>query len=470
MLLPLNLFRPELPVLSGLVALLLVSCSKPPATPQERQKWNLATLNGSYEAVGHKNPKWDKDAQEALRDFARMQTASDDEAELLSALTGDAAESAVSAGCDDPMLQYLYARFAPQAKAKAWRERQGLYRTVAMKLQSSTYPPIRKFYANVGTAEILWQQRETNLWAEVRQFRGAAVADLDQALQEQALPEAEAFQAAEALFQILSHNTKELTNAYNQIEATLSGQKGKSVTAEFIKAEFYLQYAWCARGHGTADQVTPEGKRLFQERLAVAETALNRAWSLDPQDPQIPTLMISIVLGQQAGRAEMEKWFGRAMKVDPNHYPACRAKLHFLLPQWYGSRADLLAFGRECVGNTNWGGHVPLTLVDAHSEFARTLNSEGRAAYWALPDVWPDIKAGYERYAQVHQDDTRFRYPYAWYAFRCGQMEEFKAQVNLIRQSDGELKYSYFGGKAAFDKAMALANGTKGPTNAVPAL
>lgn len=470
MLLPLNPFRRGLPVLCGLLALLLVSCSKPPATRQDRQHWNLATLNGSYEAAGRKDPKWDQDAKEALRDFARMQTASDDEGQLLSTLTGDAAESAVSAGCDDPMLHYLYARFAPRAQAKPWPERQGLYRTAAMNLENSAYPPIRKFYANVGAAEILWQQRDTNLWAEVRQFRGAAVADLNQALQDQALPEAEAFQAAETLFQLVSDSRYELTNAYNQIEATLSHQKGKAATAEFIKAEFYLQYAWRARGHRTADKVTQEAWRLFHERLAVAETALNRAWSLDPQDPQIPTLMISILLGQQADRAEMEKWFTRAMKVDPNNYGACRAKLHFLLPQWYGSRKDMLAFGRECVANTNWGGHVPLTLLDAHSEFARTLNREERAVYWTLPDVWPDIQAGYERYAQLHQDDARFRYPYAWYAFRCGRMDDFKAQINLIRQHDGELKYSYFGGQAAFDKAMALANGTKAPTNAVPAL
>jgi hypothetical protein len=463
-------FRQGLPVVCGVLALVLVSCSpKKPATRQDRQKWNLATLQGSYQSAGHKNPKWDKDAEDALGEFAQLQTASEDEVEALSALTGDAAENAVSAGCDDPMVRYLYARFSQRAKGKPLGERQGLYRAAATTLESSAYPPVRKFYANVGAAEILWQQRDTNRWPEVRQFREAAVVDLIQSLQERTLPEAEAFQAAQALFELLARNAGELTNAYNRIEAALSGQGGKSATAEFIKAEFYMQYAWRARGHGTADKVTQEGWRLFHERLATAEQALKRAWSWDPQDPQIPTLMISIVLGQQAGRAEMEKWFERAMKVDPNNYPACRAKLHFLLPQWYGSREDMVAFGRECVAKTNWGGRVPLILVDAHSEFARTLNGEGRAAYWTLPDVWPDIRAGYERFAQAKPDAARFRYPYAWYAFRCGQMDEFKTQIKLIGQNDGEVKYGYFGGKAAFDRAMALANGQEAPTNAAPA-
>ena len=47
-------------------------------------------------------------------------------------------------------------------------------------------------------------------------------------------------------------------------------------------------------------------------------------------------------------------------------------------------------------------------------------------------------------------------------------MDEFKAQLKLIAQNDGEVKYGYFGGKAAFDRAMALANGQAAPTNAVP--
>jgi hypothetical protein len=218
-------FSQGLLVVWGLLALLLVSCSaKKPATREDRQKWNLATLKGSYESAGHKNPKWDKDAEESLGDFARLQTASDAEVEALSALIGDAAHDAVKAGCDDPMIGYLYARFSSQAKAKPLSERQGLYRAAASNLESSAYPSLRKFYANVGAAEILWQRRDTNRWPEVRQCRGAAVADLDQALQDRTLPEAEVFQAAESLFQLLSRNTLELTNAYNQIEATLSRQ------------------------------------------------------------------------------------------------------------------------------------------------------------------------------------------------------------------------------------------------------
>lgn len=442
-----------------LVVLLLVSCSpRKPATREDVLKWNLTTLTNSYDTFGHKDPKWDKDAVEAMTEFARTKTASDDEMEILSALTGDAADNAVNAGCDDPMVRYLSARYASASQGRPFQERQEQYRSAAVGLEQSGYPAIRKFYANVDAAEMLWQRGSTNLWPEVRDFRSKAVADLNQAFQDPALPETEAYQAADTMFQMLARNLRELTNAYDSVAATLAGNGSKSAAAQLVKADFYLMYAWRARGNGTAEQVTPEGWRLFRERLATAETALNKAWAADPYDAQIPTLMISIILGQQKARPEMETWFLRAMKLDSDNYQACRNKLHYLLPQWYGSRDDMLAFGRECVASTNWGGRVPLTLVDAHSEFSRTLNADDRRAYWRLPDVWADIKDGYEKFAQANPDATRFRYPYAAYAFRCGQWQDFNEQVKIIRQDEDGPDYRYFGGREAFDKMVEFAN------------
>jgi len=101
---------------------------------------------------------------------------------------------------------------------------------------------------------------------------------------------------------------------------------------------------------------------------------------------------------------------------------------------------------------------VPLTLVDAHSEFSRTLpDADTRHAYWRLPDVWPDIRDGYEKFAQTNPNATDFRYPFAAYAFRCGQWQDFNEQIKLIRQNDSVVNYRYFGGKDAFDKMTEFA-------------
>jgi len=442
------------------VAAWVVSCTpkRTSATREERLKWNSNTLTNDYQQFGHKNDKWNADAVEALTEFARIHGASDDEQLVLTDMAGDAAQSAVSEGCDDPMVQYMAVRYGSTTHAKPIGERREAYHVAASNLQSSAYSPLRKFYANLEAAELNYIPRDDKSWPMVRQLRLDAVADLNSAYQDKTIPEAEAYEAAEAVFNMLQHNQRELTNAYNQVSATLSTSGAKPAVGALVKAEFYLQYAWIARGHAAADKVTEEGWRLFGERLGVAEKALDEAWSLDPYDEQIPTLMISICLGQQKPRAEMEKWFDRAMKLDPNNYRAARAKLHFLLPEWYGSREDMLEFGHQCVAATNWGGHVPLILVDAHSQFYDSLPADDRRGYWTLPDVWPDIKAGYERFAQTEPDATKFRYPYAGYAVRCGQWADFQDQIRIIQENDRKLNVNYFGGAEAFSNLVELAS------------
>jgi hypothetical protein len=457
-------------ILSMVVAGLLVSCShKAPMTRVDRNKWNHTMLNGIYETAGNRNPKWDKDAEDALNDYADSRTASEDEVKVLSDLIGDSAENAVNEGCNDPMIHYLYVRYSSDVQAKPLQDRQDLFRTAANDLQNSSYPLIWKFYANYHAADVLWYNHDANLEQQVAQFRGIATSDLAQAVQEKSFPEAEAYAATDVLFQLLQYSPEGMAYAYNEIESPLSHQPDKAAMADFVKATYYIQYAWEARGHGNADQVTADGWRLFKERLDIAQKALEHAWSLDQQDAQIPILMISVVLGEQTGRPEMEKWFDRAMKADPENYQACRAKLHFLLPEWYGSRDDMLEFGRECVASTNWGGNVPLILVDAHLEYYNTLSAEESRGYWLLPDVWPDIQSSYEKYAQLNPDETHFRYPYAWYALYCLQTNDFVEQINLIRTNDGEINYNYCGGKRAFDRAWAFATGTPMSTNGAAA-
>lgn len=446
---------------------LLCSCShEKPETRGDIQKWNQKTLKDSYDLIGQRNPRWNKDAEQALKYFAQTRTAFTDDKEVLFDLVGESATSAVNAGCNDPMIRYLYACYSSQSCRLKFIQRMELYRSVAHSLQDSAYPPIRKFYANVAAAEWLWADWTTNnyttIWPTVRHFRFEALMDLNNALSDKSIPETEGYLAAKTMFEMVSEDTYELTNTYSRLAATLKHNKSAPGLVGLIKADFYLEYAWRARGHGYANQVTREGWRLFRKRLAVAQKALDLAWAEDPYDAQIPTLMISIAEGQQKPRSDMEKWFRRAMKLDPNDYLACRSKLHYLLPQWYGSRQAMLAFGRECVTSTNWGGEVPLILVDAHS--ARTLSPEQCREYWLLPGVWPDIKAAYEKYARLNPDLTRFRYPYAAYAFRCHQWRAFLKQVKIIQQNDIDLDYKYFGGKDIFVKMVKLATSAEAGT------
>ena len=126
---------------------MLVSCSPESQTtaPDVRLKWNQATLNGDYEQIASKNAKWDQAAGEALAEFARVRSSYSSEQDEQLEYIGDLAAEAVQAGCDDPMVRYLYCRFAPQVSRMPVPKLQDELRQMAGNLEGSGYSPIRKF-------------------------------------------------------------------------------------------------------------------------------------------------------------------------------------------------------------------------------------------------------------------------------------------------------------------------------------
>jgi hypothetical protein len=437
----------------------LASCShKQASTPAERLAWQDKTLTKAYDSYGNQNPKWDAPAKKALAEFARVR-AGKDNAESGVASVGESAQKAMQAGCEDPLIRYLYCRFAPDYSSKPLKYWQDEFRKAADGLENSGYSPLLKFYANDRAANILWQNRDHDLWSDVTHFRRTAMNDLTGALQDPSLPIQDVAEACDALIDTISANDTEMADAYNQIQGPLFRNWPHTSTAYFIKGRFFYRFAWIARGGGYADKVTPDAWKTFKEKLAVAESAFRKAWSLNPKDVRIPTEMIEMAVSQQKDRAEMELWFQRGMQLNTNNYEACTKKLRYLLPQWYGSRDEMLAFGRECVASQKWGGRVPLILVDAHYDYAEFLNEQDRAAYWRQPEVWPDIQSAYDKFFQLNPyAPTSFRYYYAYYAFTCGQWPDFNAQIKLIRDSDGAVDPAFFGGQDKFDKMVQQAN------------
>ena len=189
-----------------------------------------------------------------------------------------------------------------------------------------------------------------------------------------------------------------------------------------------------------------------QERLSTAETALDQAWRTDPSDPIAPTKMLSVAVGAGKSPDEMETWFQRAMKANPDNWDACNAETALLVSTMeYGSTEDMLAFGRECLTNQAWGGTVTLMVVDAHQAIAN-MSGEGKN-YWKRPEVWPDIHAAFEEFFRRNPDEVSHRYNYAWYANVCGDWKVLNEQIPLL----GEVNYDYFGGREAYDAMVQRA-------------
>jgi hypothetical protein len=114
----------------------------------------------------------------------------------------------------------------------------------------------------------------------------------------------------------------------------------------------------------------------------------------------------------------------------------------------------MLDFGRKCVQNSNWGGRIPLTLVDAHSDICgQYIDKSEQVNYWKQPEVWADVKAAYDRFFTLNPDSTGFYKNYAWYAFHAEQWDAFNEIAPNVRSVD----YNFFGGTDEFDKMVQSA-------------
>jgi hypothetical protein len=332
---------------------------------------------------------------------------------------------------------------------------------MAKEMQTSSYPDIRKFYAAFRAInQYSWANNyPTNPPAEIVELRHLMIDSFQKILDEKGTPPVEIYDACHEFLVMWEGDNKAYQAYYNCIEPPLFKNWPDAATSWLLKGEGYIQLAWGARGGGYANTVTTEGWTTFSNDLAIAEKSLNHAWELDPKDPRIAVKMIWVELGQGQGRDRMELWFSRAMQLDPNDYDACSAKCLYLEPKWYGSIKEMLSFGRECVTNKEWGGRVPLILIDAHSDIPTYyLDGAEKTNYWKQPEVWQDVKAAYDRFFELNPNATDIYKNYAWHAYHAEQWDAFNELVPKVRPAD----YNFFGGEDEFDKMVQFAKENAG--------
>ena len=422
---------------------------------QQRLEWNLKTLVAAYQTANHTNASWDAAATLALTEFAHARAHAVAANEPWSEIIATNAAAAVQAGCDDPMVNYLFIKFALPAtnSAKTFADDFG---RIALAMNESAYPSVRKTYAAMTALEQIFQaygDNSTNL-SVARQVMPLVGGNLIPAMADKTMPATEAYDLTDRALYLVSGDKQAYRQSYHCLEQPMFENWPNHPLTWLFKGRGYYDMAWLARGGDYAEKVRPSAWPTFFAYIAVADEALTNAWNLDQNDERIPTLMIRVAEARQKSRPEMEMWFQRAMAINPACYDACQYKLHYLTPQWYGSRDDMLAFGRECASSTHWRGTVPLILPEAHWQYWTFLDaSEAKTNYWTRPDVWPDIAQAYNRFFELNPKDTSYDYAFASYAYRCQQWEKFIELTAKLKPVD----YAYFGGKDAFDRMVQFA-------------
>ncbi|HLY11365.1 MAG TPA: hypothetical protein VKW04_18830 [Planctomycetota bacterium] len=396
-------------------------------------EWTQKTVVAAYEEVGRKDAKWDAKVREALPLVALSWEASATIAQSKRAfdLTGEA----MDAGCDDPIVAYAHARMYGSTLRKDPAEEARLHvdAAKAMKARGARYHEIRQAFCFARAAEMLSRSKKTLAdedQQQIGEWLELALSRLGEGSADAGVPETLLRDIADSMTGTGMILTRDRKVWFQKVFDALTKARPESPVPLLVKGRVYTDYAWDARGQGYANTVTPDGWKRMADRLSEAEKALTAAWKLRPDDPEAPTQMLVVELGQGRGRQVMETWYQRAMRADPDNREAVRKKMYYLEPKWHGSAEAMLAFGRELLAGGNWDASLPYELVSAHLTLAGYEDSPD--AYYKNDAVWQDVKAVYDRALKRAPEATRDRSYFAKLACWCGHWKEAKAQFDRL--------------------------------------
>lgn len=416
---------------------------------RQRSQWETKAWLGAYEKAGQNDPSWDADARRGISLY--VQTGPDPKHGTLAQRDAaiEALSSAVRKRCNDPLVESLYAMMDGTGSRETTRSpSDGSLMITVPECLRRDYPPSVKL-------QLMQAFIGSNVPVDPRVLR--RVPELLRAVASQPdLPKGELDALALQFFLAVNRTPYEqqvfpaFLVAYEQAAPGTGGPL-------ILKARGLMHQAYLMISAIDAE-LRPQSWRPADPQLRQAEEALNAAWSIDPSDASIATLMIDLKrVDGSNDRQGMEDWFRRAMDANPDDYEACVRKLDYLSPFNHGNPRDMLDFGRECLNTQNWRGRVPLILVRAH-EFLANQSGDTKV-YFSRPEVWQDIFDVYEGALLNFPNDRLDRSMFASYAAKCGRWPDARRQFERLGDKPD---LTAFGSMASYDylrrKAARLAS------------
>lgn len=197
----------------------------------------------------------------------------------------------------------------------------------------------------------------------------------------------------------------------------------KEAFVALAEAQYWIDYAWNARGGGYASSVTDDGWKLFRERLEKAERVLLDTKSYSAQ---LPVWYAEMIIVQSAlGRPEDERdsVFLEGVTRYPTYYENYFTMQNYLLPKWGGTWRTVDNMVKWSVEHTK--------ATEGTSMYARL--------YWSAlgnsdPEIklfkdtfasWPKMKQGFEDLMARHPKSKWNLNNFAMFACMAGDKQTF---------------------------------------------
>jgi hypothetical protein len=203
-----------------------------------------------------------------------------------------------------------------------------------------------------------------------------------------------------------------------------------SSLAYLLRSIFHRDYAWEIRGNKFISKTSEEAIRGYREKMRLSVEDLAKSLSIDSENPLAIINVLTVANSVSMPREYFEAYFQKAVASIPNAPEPYFAKTLYLLPQWHGSEAELLAFVRESVSSAPKGSAIPAIVEMAYDGLCGSSRLK-RKEYLNRPEVWQEIQASYDRLIAELPESGYHAFQYAQLAREIGREDIAQYNYNI---------------------------------------
>lgn len=208
--------------------------------------------------------------------------------------------------------------------------------------------------------------------------------------------------------------------------------------AALAEAQYWVSYAWNARGTGYSSSVTKEGWKLFNQRLEKAEAILIESKPYADDLPGWYELMMRVqkYLGRPAN--EIDKVFIEGTEKFRKYFRLHTTMGLFMLPKWGGNWDMFDRLVKWSVDKTKEAYGISLyarLYMFAHAEL-----QEGEDLFKVTKASWPQMRRGFEDLMKLTPKSIWNLNSFAAFSCMAGDKKTYlvlrkKIGVNTIEQA-----------------------------------
>ena len=210
--------------------------------------------------------------------------------------------------------------------------------------------------------------------------------------------------------------------------------------AETMTGLVLINEAWLALGSGYSYTISNRGSIAYKEKLREAMQHLEKAYNLNPKDPNAPAAMIKVCMGLSMSRDEMEKWFKNAVTADASAIVAYNNKLQFLAPKWHGSLIKYSEFAYSCFRDFPKGSRVYTVMTDYIYELGQM--SENQEEFYQNQEIRAMLNGVFMRWETDFPDSDLLLRVKGLFQEQAGNFDKALSLYNQALERDPENLYN----------------------------